>query len=132
MWPFHSKWYSEERKHIEARLKDTEDECISLRKERNLLKQEVEDLKLKRKIEEEDIKHMIKIKDESLELEFKKKEVELISQKDKEVAAIKDTYRDKIEQQLNKRGDELKGMYGEILARLPNITANLELGGKRK
>lgn len=132
MWPFHSKWYSEERKHIEARLADTEQECITLRKERNQLKHEVEDLKLKRKIEEEDIKHMIKIKDESLELEFKKKEVVMIQEKDKEVAAIKDSYRDKIELNLNKRGDELKSMYGEILARLPNITANLELGSKRK
>lgn len=132
MWPFHSKWYSEERKNIEARLADTESECITLRKERNSLKQEVEDLKLKRKIEEEDIKHMIKIKDESLELEFRKKEVELISKKDAEVAAIKDSYRDKIEANLHKRGDELKSMYNEILAIVPKINANLELVSKRK
>lgn len=132
MWPFHSKWYSEERKNIEARLADTESECITLRKERNGLKQEVEDLKLKRKIEEEDIKHMIKIKDESLALEYQRKEVTLISKKDAEVAAIKDSYRDKIEANLHKRGDEMLGMYKEVLNRLPNITANVELGSKRK
>ena len=130
MWPFHSKWYSEERGHIQRRLADTERECITLRNERNYLKDQVEDLKLKRKIEEEDIKHMMKIKDESLELQFKRKEMDNERSKEQAIAKVKDDYRDKVEASLNKRGDELKSMYGEILARLPNV--NLELSKKMR
>ena len=49
------------------------DEIEELRKDRAQLKQEVEDLKLKKKIEEEDIKHMVKMKMERLDLEHQKK-----------------------------------------------------------
>ena len=40
---------------------------------------------------------------------------------DERVAKVKDQYRDKLENQLEKRGNELKEMYKEILERLPNV-----------
>jgi hypothetical protein len=126
---FNSKRYTQGKAEIQRRLAESEDEIVSLRKERNTLKDQVEDLKLKKKIEEEDIKHMMKIKDESLALEYQRKELKLQQEKNDAVAKVKDEYRDKTEAQLNKRGDELKAMYGEILQRLPNV--NMEITQKR-
>ena len=130
---FNSKRYSQEKAHIERKLAESEDELVVLRKERTTLKTEVEDLKLKKKIEDEDIKHMVKIREEQQDIAYQKKVLELQQKKDAEVAKVKDDYRDKIEANLNKRGDELKSMYGEILQRLPNVNLELTRGvrGKR-
>ena len=103
------------------------DEIEELRKDRTRLKQEVEDLKLKKKIEEEDIKHMVKMKMERLDLEHQKKVQETERAKEKEIANIKDTYRDKMELQLSKETTNIKEMYAQILDRLPNV--NLKLKG---
>lgn len=98
-----------------------------LETERSELKRDVEDLKSKKKIEEEQIKHLVKIKDEKRELEYKGKEMDLEAAKNKEVAALKDKYRDKLEANLIAQKDDIKGMYSEILARLPDVTARLKI-----
>ena len=103
------------------------DEIEGLRKDRARLKQEVEDLRLKKKIEEEDIKHMVKMKMERLDLEHQKKVQETERVKEKEIADVKDRYRDKMELQLSKETANIKEMYAQILERLPNV--NLKLKG---
>ena len=100
----------------------------ALEREKLSLTEEVAQLKLKKKIEDEDIKHMVKLKEERQEVECQKKELTMEKEKSDAIAEIKDQYRDKTEGQLEKRGTEIKEMYGEILARLPNI--NVGLGGK--
>lgn len=113
--------------NIKDRNKELETECDELRSDRRELKDEVEQLKLKKKIEEEDIKHMVKMKEERLDLEHKKKLQDTELEKQKEVGKIKDTYRDKTEAQLEKQLVGMKDMYSEILQRLPNINAKLKL-----
>ena len=103
------------------------DEIEELRKDRVRLKQEVEDLKLKKKIEEEDIKHMVRMKMERLDLEHQKKIQETEREKENEIANVKDKYRDKMELQLSKETANIKEMYAQILERLPNV--NLKLKG---
>jgi chromosome segregation ATPase len=97
-----------------------------LEEERSGLKREVEDLKSKKKIEEEQIKHLVKIKDEKRELEYKGKEMDLEAKKNADVAEVKDKYRDKLEENLIAQKDDIKGMYSEILKRLPDINARLK------
>jgi len=88
--------------------------------EKKSLKEQVADLQLKKKIEEEDIKHMIKIDRERKDIELEKERVKLQGAQFKAIGSIKDQYRDKTEEQLEKQLDMMKGMYGEILERLPN------------
>ncbi len=97
-----------------------------LETDRLTLKREVEDLKSKKKIEEEQIKHLVKIKDEKRELEYKKREMDLEAKKNDQVAEVKDKYRDKLEANLIAQKDDIKGMYSEILKRLPDINARLK------
>jgi hypothetical protein len=64
MWGIYKKT---DRTQVEAEtIEKLSIKVTDLEKERRELKEEVENLKLKKKIEEEDIKHMVKIKEERL------------------------------------------------------------------
>ncbi len=97
-----------------------------LRDERRVLKTQVEDLKLKKKIEDEDIKHMVKMKTEALEMEHDKKGIKLEKDKDIEIHGIKDQYRDKMEKNLQEQLNKMDGMYKELLGRMPDINVRLK------
>jgi len=112
-----------------VKIVDLELKIDSLSKERLQLKEELEDIKLKKKMEEEDIKHMVKINNERKEIELEKERVKLEREKALEVAQVKDEYRDKTEKQLENQLTNLKGMYGEILQRLPNYNVNHNIKG---
>lgn len=114
-------------KMLESHIEELEGKCDRLTDDRLGLKEEVEDLKLKKKMEEEDIKHMVKMKEERLDLDHQKKMQSLELEQHKAIAAVKDEYRDKIEVRLEKEGSNIKEMYGQILERLPNISAKLKL-----
>jgi peptidoglycan hydrolase CwlO-like protein len=118
----------EELKTDKKRLEDTVD---SLEKEKKQLKETVEDLKLKKKMEEENIKHMIKIDRERKDLEVEKEMVRLGKEKDEAIAKVKDEYRDKVENDLKQQVTNMKDMYGEILARLPNYNVNHSVKEKK-
>lgn len=112
---------------LKARLAD---ESVLDRLKRNItkLKDELSELKQTKKMEEEDIKHMVKIQKERNAIELEKKTMELEREKQNEVAEVKDEYRDKTEVQLKSESTNMKEMYGQILKRLPNISANLKGG----
>jgi chromosome segregation ATPase len=103
-------------------LKSREDK---LTKDIAKLNEQLAELKLKTKIEKEDIEHLVKMKLEKNDLEFEKKVVALEKTKDKEISKVREEYRDKTEQQLDKRGSEMKEMYSEVLTRLPSVTAHI-------
>jgi hypothetical protein len=98
-----------------------------LSQEKTKLKEEVENLKLKAKISEEDIKHMIKLKEEKNAIELEKKAMKLEKEKDSAIAVVKDQYRDKLETNLVAQKDDIKEMYSQILKRLPDVTARLNI-----
>lgn len=86
------------------------------------LKNEIADLKHEKKITEEDIKHMVRIREERMEVENEKKQLERDREKEREIAAVKDEYRDKMEKRLQVEVDNMKHMYSEILKRLPTVS----------
>jgi hypothetical protein len=106
------------------KVKGLESDIECLEEDKRKLKEELADLKLKKKMEEEDIKHMVKINNERKEIELEKEKVKLERKSAEEIAKVKDEYRDKTEQQLEKQLSNMKDMYGEILIRLPNYNVN--------
>lgn len=107
-------------KKLEEEKKDLKRVISNLESEKKTLKEEVSDLKLKKKMEEEDIKHMVKIDRERKDIELEREKVKLAGEQAKEIAKVKDTYRDKTEAQLEKQLVGMRDMYKEILERLPN------------
>ena len=97
-----------------------------LKKEIRKLKDELEDLKLKKKLEEEEIKHLIKMREEESEIKFERKVAEVERKKQDEIAALKDEFRNTLEKFLATKSDDIKEMYGEILQRLPDINVKLK------
>lgn len=95
------------------------DEIVELKKKIALLKND-------KKIEEEDIKHMVKMAEERNSIELEKKIMQNDKQMAEAIAEVKDTYRDKLEERLQKEVEGIKEMYGQILERLPNTNVRLK------
>ena len=87
-------------------------------------------------MEDEMIAHKLKMREEQVIMDADKKiaaaEQKAAKNASNSIAEVKDTYRDKLENQLEKRGDELKGMYKEVLTRLPDISMEITKDIKEK
>ena len=93
-------------------------------------------LKQTKQMSEEMIAHKLKMREESVDAECARRVADAETKAEKkvivEVGKVKDTYRDKVENQLEKRGDELKGMFAEVLTRLPDISMAITKDIKEK
>lgn len=97
----------------------------NLKTEKLKVKEELDDLQLKKKIDKRDIEHMVKIKEEKNEIEFEKKTVELQKEfSEKEMTILKDTH-EKSMNLLEQGKKDLSDIYGKIIERLPNV--NMEI-----
>ena len=97
------------------------------------LKTDNETLQQKKQMDDEMIAHKLKMREESVQLDADKRistaERAAAKEKDDGIAKVKDKYRDKLENQLEKRGDEMKEMYSEILTRLPDVNLSIKQKG---
>ena len=76
---------------------------------------------LTRQIADDETKHLVKMRIEELELEHQRKEVDRELEMHKKVAEVQDEYQRKLEEELKAQLQRIQDMYGEVLARLPNI-----------
>ena len=91
------------------------------------LKREIEELKLKKELELRDIEHLVKIKEEKLNIEHQKRTIEMEAEFQKKEIQLQTDYHDKVIKQIGETRTEMQSVYTEIMKRLPNITANLEV-----
>jgi len=113
-------------KKIKADLAFLEVKKTNLEKELRRVKDELADTKHKKKLEEEDIKHMVKMSKEANEIKLQKSIMDKEKEKQEAIAAVKDTYRDKMEERLQTEVTNIKEMYSDILERLPNINVKMK------
>jgi len=127
-------------KALEERCTKLEVRCTNLLEISHKLEDENHTLKVDNKklaqtkqMEEEMIAHKLKMREESVQLDADKRvsEAERTAAKemDEGIAEVKDTYRDKLENQLEKRGDEMKEIQIEILNRLPDVSLAIKQKG---
>lgn len=88
---------------------------------------EIDEMKADRKLHDQELKHLVKIKTESLEIVHDKKVVELMREKNEEVAKIRDEYRDKIEKNLEGRIDELKEQTDKVMQFIPKVESMVSI-----
>lgn len=98
-----------------------------LEKTINDLEMEIDRLQARKETEEQELKHMIRMKEEKMELESQKFKIRCEQQKEEAIAAVKNEYRDKLEERLIKETENIRSMYTEILERLPNVNARLSI-----
>jgi hypothetical protein len=122
--------------HLETRVTDLMVERDELEDKVHTIGGEFKKLKLTKKIEEEEVQHKLKMREEEVDLKYEKRAHEIEKEGSKfvadnkadclkEIGEVKDKYRDKVEKTLEKRSDELRSMYTEILARLPDVSVNV-------
>lgn len=114
-------------------IAEQEREIERLRRERDSTRDEVSDmrgqlrdLEQKRDAKERDIEHLLKLEREREEVSREKFEARCEREKDSAIGEVKDQYRDRMEENLQGQIERMERMYGEILQRLPNVTAHLE------
>lgn len=105
---------------------ELKDEIKKLERDIRSAKDDLADTKHEKKMSDEDIKHMVKMAKEKDELTLKRKIMDAEAEKDAAIATVKDEYRDKMEERLEGEVKNMKEMYGQILERLPNVTARLK------
>ena len=98
-----------------------------LKEEIRRLKDELEDLKTKKVMEEREIKHLVKLKEEKLDVENQKKVLELRAEYNAMTMRLQEKYHQQQLGDLAMARKEMKEIYSEIMQRLPNITASLEM-----
>jgi len=125
-------------------LKDAKIQLKALIKEKRTLKEELEELKLKKRLEGEEIKHMTRINEERLKQEVQQEKLDLKINYQYKMNAFKEEQRKqlvesltafhgKIEKQFKDELASFKDMYKSILERLPNVNYDItqHVGGPR-
>lgn len=91
------------------------------------LKDEIESLKTTKKMEQREIEHLVKLKEEKLNIEFQKKELELKAQLQDEIMNMQTEFHNLTIANIDEARQEMNQIYSQIMQRLPNITASLEV-----
>lgn len=101
-----------------------------LKEEITKLKDQLENLKLDKKIEMRDIEHMVKVKEEKGKIELERKATEM--EKDfvrKEMALLQSGHQ-QVLNLITENNNKLQTLYMEIISRLPNVNMEIKRGGK--
>ena len=109
--------------------KDDRDKCLG--EEIRKLKEELAELKTQKVMEEREIKHLVKLKEEKLDVENEKKVLKMRDEYNILTMKLQKEYHDKQLKDIQLAREEMKEVYAEIMKRLPNVTAALELKGRR-
>ena len=99
-------------------------------------KEELEELKLKKRLEAEEIKHMVRINEEKnkqeldnekikLQREFAEMVTQLKDQNRRELEESLKTFHGKMESRFSEELKNLKEVYGLLMQRLPNVNLTL-------
>lgn len=120
-------------------LKQVQDEYEKTLKSLRSTKEELEDLKLKKRLEQEEITHLTRINEEKLKMELDQEKCkinremqEAISkfrkEQTEELLVLHTKLFQKLEERMNTEVGNLKEIYTALMARLPNV--NLQLTKK--
>lgn len=118
-------------------IDDLKMQIKGLKTEKHKLNEELENLKLKKRLEQEEIKHMTRINEERMKQELETEKIELNKKYTRDIADFKEEQRKELVASLKefhtkieaRFGDELKNLkevYGLLMQRLPNVNLTLE------
>lgn len=90
------------------------------------LKEELENLKLQKKMEETEIKHLVKMKEEKQAIELQKALNDQNKQFNDKEMQLQTKYHEKVMLVLEEGSKKLQEIYKEILGRLPNVNVEMK------
>jgi hypothetical protein len=122
-----------------AELKELQGEYEKTLKALRTTKEELEDLKLKKRLEQEEIVHMQRINEEKMKMELDQEKATIAKQTAEQIVDFRKAQTEellkmhkdlfsKLEERMNTEVGNLKEIYTALMARLPNV--NLQLTKK--
>ena len=109
--------------NLKNRITYLEDKELVAREAKRTAEDQLAEVKHKTKLEQEDIKHMVKMKQEKHEIELDKKKVELEREYFNKIEAVKDDYREKLEDLLKNQIKDAKESHQKLMEHMPKIEA---------
>lgn len=94
------------------------------------LKEEIEDLKMKKRVEEQELQHLVKMKEEKQGIESTKKELELQKAFQTKEMDLAKKYHEDMVARFVKEQENLNQIYTKIMERLPNVNLEITRGTK--
>lgn len=119
-----------------AELKQVQEEYEKTLKALRVTKEELEELKLKKRLEQEEITHLQRINEEKLKMEIdvkkqmlaretQEKITDFRKQQTEELLTLHKILFQKLEERMNTEVGNLKEIYTALMARLPNVNLTL-------
>jgi len=119
-----------------SELKDLRGQVDKLVKEKREVREELEELKLKKRLEQEEIAHLVKINEERLKSELERKELQLEQSYTKKINDMEEAsmrkvvdslseFHGKMEKQFSSELKNMKEVLGLLMKGLPNV--NMEI-----
>ena len=90
------------------------------------LKRQIEELELKKRLEQLEIEHLVKMKEEKQLIATQKRENELVAKYQQKEIALQTEYHGKMLGTIEKAHQDIKEIYMQILARLPNVNVEMK------
>lgn len=90
------------------------------------LKRQIEELELKKRLEQQEIEHLVKMKEEKQLIAVQKKENELVAKYQQKEMALQTEYHGKVLATIEKAHTDIKEIYTQIMARLPNVNVEMK------
>lgn len=97
------------------------DSAVKLSNEVEALKSQIRELEHKKQLEERELQHLVKMKEEKIAIETEKKHLDLQQEYDKKVMEMQKDYHERVLALLQKEHGQMKEVYEQIMARLPNV-----------
>ena len=121
---------------LKEEIKSLQASVTALLDEKKSLKEQLEEIKLKKRLEQEEIKHLQKINEELLAQELENERVKLLKKYQEDITVFKEEQRVqlveslkefhvKMEDRFNGELNNLKEVYGMLMSKLPNV--NMEI-----
>ena len=121
-------WFNKGNLVEKAELTDLRSQIDGLVKDKRVLKETVEDLKLKKRLEQEEIAHLQKINEEKLHAQLDRKELKLEQDFQKKINQIEEESMKKVVNSLREFHDKMEGKFDSELKNMKDVLALLMKG----
>jgi hypothetical protein len=121
-------WFSNRNLVTKEATKDLEGQVAGLVKDKRELKEELEELKLKKRLEQEEIAHLQKINEERLKSDLDRKELKLEQDFQKKINAVEEESMKKVVDSLSQFHTKMEEKFDSELSNMKDVLALLMKG----
>jgi DNA anti-recombination protein RmuC len=136
-------WFKPKTSVESSELKDLRAQVDKIVKQKREVTEELEELKLKKRLEQQEIAHLVKINEEKLKSELERKELKMEQDFQKKINDIEEKsmkkviesltgFHEKMEKKFNSELQNMKELMNTLVKVLPNVNMEMHIGDPTK